>query len=150
MNLWQFCRTQTTAAGWQLHATDAAPPEAARVVRLSAAEALRRFQPAVVLGSFVPFDAGVDEAVLACPSVKHYVVLNARIGGRFASRAIWETPGWQATLLDTVSRWMITRHDVRVAHGGREEELIIQHGEAWHFARDPVSRSPAAVKDPGA
>jgi hypothetical protein len=70
--------------GVRLQATDAEPPEGSEVLRMSAEAAMRHFQPGVVLGVFVPHDAGVDEAVLAYPSVQHYVIVNARIGGRSA------------------------------------------------------------------
>ena len=67
------------SSGVRLLATDAEPPKNAEVLRMSAQTALRRFQPSVVLGSFVPFDGGVDKMILSYPSVRHYVVLNARI-----------------------------------------------------------------------
>lgn len=118
------------------HSTDTA----SHVLPMSAEAALHHFRPKVVLGVFVPFDAGVDEAVLACPSVQHYVVLNARIGGLLGSSALWQRPGWRAEPLDAVGRWMLTRHDVWMGPVGQpdcSEPNILQHGEAWHFS--PVS-----------
>ena len=148
------------AAGVQVHATDAKPPEGAEVLCLSAEAALRRFEPAVVLGVFVPFDAGVDEAVLACPSVRHYVVVNARLAGALGSPSLWRTPGWECEPLDELRRWLLTRHDVWLGPVGPPpsgavddsrgrpgtpdatyrvwgplSHRILQHGEAWHFAR---------------
>ncbi|MFO7906450.1 MAG: hypothetical protein ACQESR_31520 [Planctomycetota bacterium] len=125
--------------GVPVQATDAKPPnEAAGVWRMTADAAMRHFRPAVVLGVFVPHDAAVDEAVLACPSVQHYLALNARIGGSFASRAFWRTPGWHARPLEAIDRWMITRHDVWLGSAGAGPgELIKRHGEAWHLARHP-------------
>ncbi len=132
---------QLTASGTRVQATDTEPPKDAEVPRMSARAALRHFQPTVVLGVFVPLDAGVDEAVMACPSVMHYVVLNARIGGSLGSSTLWQTPNWKAERLASISRWMLTRHDVwlgdDVCIGGEGEETggTIQHGEAWHFTR---------------
>jgi hypothetical protein len=117
------------AAGTPVVATDAAPPPGSAVVAASAAEALGRYRPAVVLGCFVPIDARVDALVLGTPSVRHYVVLGARLAGAFGSAALWQTSGWKAEPVDSVRRWMITRHDVWM---GRE---LLQHGEAWHFRR---------------
>ncbi len=102
---------------------------------MSAPAALCHFRPAVVLGVFVPHDAGVDEAVLACPSVQHYVIVNARIGGAIGSPSLWNTPGWKSKPLDEVRRWMITRHDVWLGHPGQENGDILQHGEVWHLGR---------------
>ena len=62
-------------AGVPVTATDADPPKEARVERRTAADALRIWRPAVVLGSFVPVDSGVDRLVMRYPSVRHYVVL---------------------------------------------------------------------------
>ena len=118
------------SAGAASTATDADPPQGACVERLSAEEALRRYRPAVVLGSFVPVDSGVDRLVLRFPSVRHYVVLGGRVGGQFGSAALWEDSGWTAEPLDQLTRWMLTRHDVWV-----EEGTILRHGEAWHFLR---------------
>jgi hypothetical protein len=123
------------ALGIQVQATDAEPPEGAAVLRISAQAALYHFQPAVVLGVFVPHDAGVDEAVLACPSVRHYVIVNARIGGALGSASLWNAPGWKSEPLDDIRPWVLTRHDVWRGHAGRESGDILQHGEVWHFER---------------
>lgn len=122
-------------------ATDIEPPQGSRTLRLSAEAALRRFQPAVVLGVFVPHDAGVDEAVLACPSVQHYIIINARIGGAIGSASLWNRSDWKAEPLDDVRRWAITRHDVWLGHASKGSGDILQHGEAWHFARIPITLS---------
>ena len=95
------------------------------------AQALRQYQPATVLGCFVPFDSDVDRAVLASPCVQSYLVLGARLNGQLGSRELWETPGWSAIRLPRVARWMITRHDVWLG----AERGVLQHGEAWLFRR---------------
>jgi hypothetical protein len=123
------------ALGVRLQATDAEPPEGSVVLRLSARAALARFRPAVVLGVFVPHDAGVDEAVLACPAVRHYVIVNARIGGALGSPSLWDAPGWRSEPLEDVQRCVITRHDVWLGHTGANHSDILPHGEVWHFAR---------------
>ena len=102
---------------------------------MSAQAALCHFRPVVVLGVFVPHDAGVDEAVLACPSVQHYVVVNARIGGALGSPSLWTAPGWKSEPLHDVRRWVLTRHDVWLGHAGKKDADILQHGEVWHFER---------------
>lgn len=127
------------ALGVRHQATDMEPPEGSKTLRLSARTALRRFRPAVVLGIFVPHDAGVDEAVLACPSVQHYVIVNARIGGAIGSASLWKAPDWKSESLDDVRRWVITRHDVWLGRIGRKNGDILQHGEVWHFARTAAS-----------
>lgn len=124
-----------TARGVRLHATDVGPPEGAQVLRMSAQAALQRFRPEVVLGVFVPHDAGVDEAVLACPSVRHYVVVNARIGGVLGPASLWTMPGWQYEPLNDVGRWVLTRHDLWLGPAGEHEGDVLQHGEVWHFLR---------------
>ena len=121
------------ALGVPVQATDAEPPNGSAVLRMSAQAALRRFQPAVVLGIFVPHDAGVDEAVLACPSVQHYVIVNARIGGALGSPSLWAAPDWKSEPLADIRRWVLTRHDVWLGHAGKDSGDILQHGEAWHF-----------------
>jgi hypothetical protein len=120
------------AGGVAVIATDAQPLADSGVERLSATEALARYEPAVVLGSFVPVDSGVDAAVLAAPSVRHYVVLNARLGGLFGSAELWQTAGWTGRPLPAISRRMITRHDAWLDEPQRP---ILQHGEAWHWQR---------------
>ncbi len=120
------------AGGVPLAATDADPPAGSAVERASAAEALQRYRPAVVLGCFVPLGAAVDEAVLACPFVRHYVVLGARVGGLLGSSALWRASGWTYRPIPQVARWMLTRHDVWI---GLPARPILQHGEAWCFSR---------------
>jgi hypothetical protein len=118
--------------GVSIVATDADAPPDSPVLRASAEKALARYRPSVVLGCFVPFDAGADEVVMAFPSVRDYIVLGARIGGLFGSAALWRNPGWTAEPLNHISRWMLTRHDVWV---GAPTQPILQHGEAWRFCR---------------
>jgi hypothetical protein len=120
--------------GVDLVATDGDPPPGAPVIRASAKEALRRYRPEVVLGSFVPIDAGVDELVMRFPSVRHYVPLGARIGGMLGSASLWEEPGWSAEPIEDVTRWMLTRHDVWI-----DRRTTLRRGEAWHF-EDKSSR----------
>ena len=124
------------AKGVDLVATDADPPPGAPVIRASADDALRRYQPEVVLGCFVPIDAGVDQLVMGFPSVRHYVVLGARIGGIFGSNGLWHSPGWSGEPLEEIRRWMLTRHDVWLP---KPSPGIARHGEAWHFHRNQSS-----------
>ena len=119
-----------SSCGLEMVATDVSP-QGPEVLPLSAREALLRFRPAVMLGSFVPFDAGVDEEILNSSSAKHYVVLNARIGGRLGSPALWNHPEWTCERLPSIERPMICRHDVWLDC----ERGVKQHGEAWHFRR---------------
>ncbi len=122
--------------GVSVQATDVNASDQSPVLRMSAESALHQFRPSVVLGAFVPFDAGVDEAVLAFPTVQHYVVLNARLGGSLGASALWQAVDWSAEPLLDVSRWMITRHDI---WAGTAEGALLQRGEAWHFARRDVT-----------
>jgi hypothetical protein len=109
---------------------DVDPPAGGEVLRMSAEEALERYRPAAVLGAFVPVDSGVDEAVMRCPTVRHYVVLGVRLGGLFGSASLWHDAAWKPAPLDGVGRWMLTRHDVWLGGPG---DQVIRHGEAWHF-----------------
>lgn len=120
------------AAGVRMVATDVELPEGftGPVERRSAEQALEQYRPALVLGSFVPVDSGIDRMVMSFPSVRHYVVLGARIGGLFGSASLWEEAGWTARPLDAVTQWMITRHDVWI-----DRRTILRHGEAWHLVK---------------
>jgi hypothetical protein len=72
---------------------------------------------------------------MSFPTVQHYVVLGARIGGLFGSSELWQYDGWRGSPLNEVTRWMLTRHDVLTTDPNHP---ILQHGEAWHFQRtDP-------------
>jgi hypothetical protein len=102
------------------------------VVKASATEALLRYRPRIVVGSFVPIDSDVDYAVMSFPTVQHYVVLGARVGGLFGSPSLWQCDGWHGRAVNDVARWMVTRHDVWTAN---PSQPILQHGEAWHFQR---------------
>ena len=117
--------------GVEVIATDADPPGGSEVERAGAGAGMCRYQPRVVLGSFVPFDSGVDAQVLAEPCVLHYVRLDARLGGQFGAPSLWDGSAWRATQLDEATRWMICRHDVWMGPG----QPILQHGEAWLLER---------------
>jgi len=136
--------------GIAVTATDAAPPQMPTaserrapehrqtscqchpvVERMAASEALERYQPRNVIGCFVPFDAGVDPAVLDQPSVQRYLLLNARLNGQLGDPALRRKPGWRATRLESVERWMLTRHDVWLG----PDRPPLTHGEAWLLER---------------
>lgn len=121
-----------TVAGPSVVATDASPSDKTPVIKTTVQEALRQFCPTIVIGCFVPIDSGVDEAVLAFPSVKHYLVLGARLGGALGSKALWQHPDWVADPLTWMNRWMLTRHDVLI---DMRRPTVIQHGEVWHLHR---------------
>ena len=121
------------ARGIDITATDVDPPIDAAVERIPADDALDREQPGNVIGCFVPFDSGVDRAVLEAPSVQRYLALNARLNGEFGDSAVWQQPGWTASRLESTERWMLTRHDVWL----NDSEPPIRHGEAWLLERSP-------------
>jgi hypothetical protein len=123
---WILAQRGVRVIATDAHIQQTHPP----VTRLAAGQAIERYRPVVVLGSFAPADSGVDEVVLAADRVQHYLVLNARIGGAFGSDMLWNEPGWSAVRHAEVSRWLVTRHDVWLSH-----EEVLQHGEMWHFAR---------------
>ena len=116
------------STGVPVVATDADPPAGSPVVRAPAEEALRRYRPVVVLGCFVPVDAGVDPLVMGFPSVRHYVVLGARVGGLFGSADLRRNASWTAEPLEQLTRWMLTRHDAWI-----DRRTILRRGEAWHL-----------------
>jgi len=120
-----------SGGGLDVLAADADPFPGSAVVRAAAPEAIERFEPATVIGCFVPFDAGVDRAVLAAPSVQNYLVLGARLGGQLGSRELWNSPGWSRAPVPLVARWMITRHDVWLG----PDRPLLKHGEAWLLRR---------------
>lgn len=121
------------ATGVPIVATDADPPSGSTVVRISAQQSLRRYRPVVVLGCFVPVDAGVDRLVLGFPTVRHYVVLAARVGGLLGSAELWRHPDWSAEPIEPLTRWMLTRHDAWI-----DRRTILRCGEAWHLRRGSV------------
>ncbi|MGH9160685.1 MAG: hypothetical protein ACRD2X_11975 [Vicinamibacteraceae bacterium] len=123
-------------------ATDRRPASRTKtaVERRAADDALRRYRARVVLGSFVPVDSPVDQQVLDASDVRHYVVLNARLGGQLGARCLWTRPGWRRRPLEQVTRWMICRHDVWL--GPNRPPLT--HGEAWLLSRTE-ERSANAV-----
>jgi len=117
--------------GMTVVATDVDPPAGSAVVRLDAAGALERFRPRTVIGSFVPADAAVDEAVLAVPSVRHYLVIGARLNGQLGAPRLWSARGWRPVPLPGVTRLLVTRHDVWLGDG----RGVLGRGEAWLFRR---------------
>ncbi len=118
------------SAGATMIATDIDPPTGSGVSREPARDALRRHRPTVVLGSFVPVDSDLDRLVMSFPTVRHYLVLGARIGGFLGSDELWHNSAWTSTPLETVTPWMLTRHDVWI-----DNRRTLRHGEAWHFSR---------------
>jgi len=112
-------------------ATDSHPPTDAPVERLDAEAALHRHQPRIVLGSFVPWDAGVNEAVLNSPSVQHYLLLHAMLSERDRIERLAKGDALRARRLPEVERWMLTRHDVWMGPNTPPRTK----GQAWVLSR---------------
>jgi hypothetical protein len=131
--------------GIDIIATDFNPPTDAReVLSSSARDALEKYCPRVVLGSFVPFDALIDEAILGNDSVQAYVVLGARTGNE--RRIEWQPvhPGWVCSPLPRVTSYLVTRHDVWLGH----RLPILKKGDAWLLRRkNPVLAQHEEFKD---
>lgn len=105
------------------------------VVVASAAEAVARFHPAVVLGVFVPEDGSIHETVLNCSAVGAYVVLGGAAGGESAFAGLIDrVAGWTVARLPAVQQWMITRHDFVV---DASQGPLVRRGEAWLLRREP-------------
>jgi len=113
-------------------ATDPDPPAAAESVEtINAQRALDKYRPAVVIGSFVPQDAGVDDTVLAHHCVQHYLVLNAVCNQQSVMDTLARRARVKARWLKHVAPWMITRHDV---WRGPDTPPLAK-GEAWLLSR---------------
>lgn len=99
--------------GVDMIATDVNPPIGAQeVVSLSTAIALKAYRPSVVLGSFVPVDARVHEAVLGNDTVQAYVVLGAQTGHEYGTGLPRLPAGWVCRPLPLVTSYFVCRHDV--------------------------------------
>ncbi|MEO5589591.1 MAG: hypothetical protein ABIS03_08400 [Gemmatimonadaceae bacterium] len=133
------------ACGIDIVATDANPPFSARdVIPSSATTALREYCPSVVLGSFVPFDAQIDQAILRHEGVQAYVVLGARTGHECGSGGQPVYPGWQWHPLPLVTSYFVSRHDVWLGHN----LPLLKKGEAWLLLRQgTVSTQPEELKE---
>ena len=101
------------------------------VSSMSVEETLNEYKPDTVIGCFVPFDAGIDEMILADISVTNYVVVNARLNGQLGSPALWNDKHFFSEQVSSVSKWMICRHDVWIG----TNKPLISHGEVWCFRR---------------
>lgn len=147
----EICAGDGALAGWlrkrgaAVIATDASPSPRRRwdVGALPAHEALERYQPRVVIGSFVPVDAHIDRRVLTDPSVHHYIVLNARHGIADGTHIPGEQPGWTRNELPELKAWMVTRQDAWMG-----DHLPIRHfGEAWLLSRSSSNGESAVGRD---
>lgn len=119
-------------------ATDANPPSrAVDVLALPATVALLQYRPTVVLGSFVPSDGMVHEAILSHYSVQAYVVLGAQTGHDSGIGCRVGDVGWTCRPLPTVTACMVSRHDVWLG----EDLPLRRKGEAWVLLREADFRN---------
>jgi hypothetical protein len=89
-------------------------PRADTVLPLTAAQALRQFQPRSVLLSFPPVDAGIEAAIFDTPSVRNIIYIGPEWDGRVGTDAIWNQPGWTVTPLPQVDQFIVSRLDYLV------------------------------------
>ena len=97
-------------AGVDMIPTDWSPGSPA-VIALEARDALRRYNPRVVLTSFVPADGGIERDILQYPSVHEYVYIGPLATGHRGLRSAWNVPGWKAERLHEVEEVLISRLD---------------------------------------
>jgi hypothetical protein len=117
--------------GARVIATDIAAPPGGGVIRSDARDAIRRYAPASVLGSFVPIDLDLHGSISADSRVESVIALDATLAGDMGSR--WANPvrGWRASRLPQLERWMVTRHDVWLD----DQRPVLRHGQAWLLER---------------
>jgi len=148
------------AEGLQIVATDADPSPLARkrgVERASAAEALETLEPVLVRGCWVPADSGVDSAVMASPTVKHYLVINHSVNGIVGSEALWTTPGWTSERLRSAERYALCKFDYlggpsyrttlsyqgspsrQMNRSSGNPDKLVQHTQVYLFSRVTAS-----------
>jgi hypothetical protein len=116
--------------GISVIATDS-NPRAAHVLPLTAAQALRQFQPRTVLTCFPPVDAGIEKAIFDTPSVRDIIYIGPEWNGRVGTDAIWNQPGWTVTPLPQVDRFIVSRLDylvdfTRATHRRRAGALCLE------------------------
>lgn len=97
-------------AGIDVVATDV-KGDGSQVLRLDAESALRNLVPATVLTSFAPIDAGIEQKILDCRSVRKYLYIGPLIHNRTGPEALWQHSGWGAGNLPSVERHLISRLD---------------------------------------
>lgn len=96
--------------GISIFSTD---PEAGNkdVRQLSAAEALQKYNPEVVIGAWLPVDAGIEAMVLDYPTVKYFLYICQVFNGAVGSEKIWQTNKWEITSLPEADKYSLSRYD---------------------------------------
>jgi hypothetical protein len=77
-------------------------PRSINVMRMDARQALKTLAPVNVFTCFAPIDAGIEQTILAAPSVQQYLYI-----GPIPPAA----PNWTAEALPEVERVLLTRLD---------------------------------------
>jgi hypothetical protein len=106
-------------------------PRAAHVLPLTAAQALRQFQPRAVLTCFPPVDAGIETAIFNTPSVRNIIYIGPQWNGRVGADALWNRAGWTVTSLPQVDQFIVSRLDylvdfTRATHRRRAGALCLE------------------------
>ena len=107
-----------------------------RVECLDAVEAARKYQPEIVLASWVPYRFDIAWRVLDCPSVEKLVWIGEGDGGCCGDEKIWEYPHEP---LQEAGRWLLSRTDFAAAH-------LMKHGWCVAFGK-PRASTPKPSQD---
>ncbi|MFH0964728.1 MAG: hypothetical protein V2A58_12050 [Planctomycetota bacterium] len=120
------------AAGLDLTATD--PRGGGGVEKLDVPETLARHRPDLVIGAWVPSDIGADHFILACPSVRWYLLIVAEVNGVLFPPDLLAVPGVRARELPKLARWTVSRLDYLTEFTRGE---LVQHARVVFFEKEP-------------
>ncbi len=120
------------ARGLDVAATDA-NAEANGVRRMTAGEALAKFQPDLVIGCWAPIDTGIDAQVMRWPSVRTYVYIGHEHNGIVGHEGLWQAAGWRHRRLESADAHNLGRTDFCLSFDPPE---IVQHGWTMVLERD--------------
>ncbi len=83
------------------------------VIELDGLDAVREYEPWVVIGCWVPKGNEVDVNVLRYPTVRAYIHIGYKKDGITGSKKLWKEPGWKFKALRSVNQYALGPGDIR-------------------------------------
>jgi len=106
-------------------------PRAEGIERLSAAEAIARHDPELVIACWPPLGAGIEMAVLRSPGVRHFIYIGQSINGQIGPQPMWSHPGWHYSLQTDLLAHSLCRYDFFSAR----QQRVVKHSYPFALSR---------------
>jgi hypothetical protein len=115
--------------GVDIYPTDISPKNN-DIEKLSADEALVKYNPEIVVGAWLPYDGNIEIKILNHKSTEYFLYICQVSNGISGNERIWSDRKWEVIPLSEANNYSLCRYDFLSPNGE-----IVKHSESFLFKK---------------